>query len=71
MQILGTDRLFLQGRVVAATQSEAIQLIEQAIRGKGYTPVSIKPYPCPVQPYENVWWEYQTEVVEGDKERPG
>jgi len=58
------ERLFLQGRVAANTYDQAVQLATEKIRAKGYEPVNLKPYPCPVQPWPEVWWEWQCEVRE-------
>jgi len=59
------DRLFLQGRTIAATYEEAVRLTEEKIRARGFEPVNVRPYPCPIQPYpEMVWWEWQAEIRE-------
>jgi len=59
-------KLYFQGRVVASTYEAAKNSVVEALRQKGYAPVGeVKPFPCLIQPWENVvWWEYMCEVEE-------
>lgn len=52
--------------MVAHTYDEAKNSVIKVLGQKGYVPVGeVKPYPCPVQPWnEVVWWEYVCEVEE-------
>ncbi len=63
-------RHFIQGRVFAATYSEAIDKVIEHIRGMGHEPKgrSVRPYPCNTQHQSLIWWEFVTECDRKDGE---
>lgn len=62
--------LLFPGRVVAKTKADAVKMIEEQIRSRGFTPAGdIKPYPCRVQPdTETTWFEFYVHVNQGAQE---
>lgn len=60
------ERIYIQGRVYAKTQTEALEMIETVVTKKGYTltrPPNIRP--AFTQHIKGViWWEYIARVQE-------
>lgn len=57
--------LLKPGRIFAADEAEARELVRQELEAKGYTVAGeIRPRPCPVQPRDLIWYEYYVRVRE-------
>ena len=65
------ERIYIQGRVYAKTQTEALEMIETVVTKKGYTltrPPNIRP--AFTQHIKGViWWEYIIRVQEHQSRR--